>query len=45
MNGRGEKQLDLSAMEAVRQCLFRPYRVQGEAREVYALFRFAFRIY
>jgi TonB family protein len=41
----GEPQLDRAAEAAVRQCRFRPYRVQGAAREVYAVFRFAFRLY
>ena len=45
MTGSGTLQLDRAAEEAVRQCRFRPYRVAGEAREVYAVFRFAFRIY
>ena len=45
MTGSGALQLDRAAEEAVRQCRFRPYRVAGEAREVYAVFRFAFRIY
>jgi len=27
------------------QCRFRPYRVRGEVHEVYAVFRFSFRIY
>lgn len=43
--GSGERSLDTSALQAVRKCVFRPYRVDGEVREVYALFRFAFRIY
>jgi TonB family protein len=41
----GEPQLDRAAEVAVRQCRFRPYRVRGAAREVYAVFRFAFRLY
>ena len=45
MTGSGALQLDRAAEQAVRQCRFRPYRVAGEAREVYAVFRFAFRIY
>jgi TonB family protein len=45
MGGSGEAQLDHAAEQAVRQCRFRPYRVNGAAREVYAVFRFAFRIY
>ena len=34
-----------SAMEAVRQARFRPYRSDGLTREVYALIRYRFRIY
>lgn len=45
MTGSGARALDSSALAAVRKCVFRPYKVQGEVREVYALFRFAFRIY
>jgi TonB family protein len=45
MTASGEAQLDRAAEVAVRQCRFRPYRVGGETREVYAVFRFAFRIY
>ena len=41
----GERQLEKAATEAVWQCRFRPYRVHGEVQEVYAMFRFAFRIY
>ena len=45
LNASGELQLDAASRQAVLQCRFRPYRVGGEAREVYAVFRFAFRIY
>ncbi len=45
MASSGERQLERAATEAVWQCLFRPYQVQGHTREVYAVFRFAFRIY
>ena len=45
MASTGERQLEKAATEAVWQCLFRPYRVKGEVREVYAVFRFSFRIY
>jgi TonB family protein len=45
MNASGEPQLDDASKVAVLQCRFRPYRVDGAAREVYAVFRFAFRIY
>ena len=41
----GDRQLEKAATEAVWQCRFRPYRVNGETREVYAMFRFSFRIY
>jgi TonB family protein len=41
----GERQLEKAATEAVWQCRFRPYRVHGEVQQVYAMFRFAFRIY
>lgn len=41
----GERQLEKAATEAVWQCRFRPYRVNGEVQQVYAMFRFAFRIY
>lgn len=34
--------LGRAAAHAVRQCRFKPYVVNGEAREVYAMFRFAF---
>jgi hypothetical protein len=37
--------MDQASWDAVMHCKFRPYRVEGEAREVYAVFRFAFRIY
>lgn len=45
MNASGAAQLDQAAEAAVRQCVFRPYTHEGERREVYAVFRFAFRIY
>jgi protein TonB len=45
MNASGELQLDAASRAAVLQCRFRPYRVDGAPREVYAVFRFAFRIY
>jgi TonB family protein len=45
MRSTGERQLERAATEAVWQCRFRPYRVGGEVHEVYAVFRFAFRIY
>ena len=45
MASTGERQLERAATEAVWQCRFRPYRVDGLTHEVYAVFRFAFRIY
>jgi TonB family protein len=45
MSSTGERQLEEAATVAVRQCRFRPYRVDGKASEVYAVFRFSFRIY
>ena len=41
----GDAQLDGAAVDAVRKCQFRPYREGRAAREVYAVFRFNFRIY
>lgn len=42
----GERLFERAAEDAVWQCRFRPYRPDGEtAGEVYAVFRFAFRIY
>jgi TonB family protein len=43
--GSGEPLLERAAVEAVWQCRFRPWRVAGRAREVYALFRFNFTLY
>jgi TonB family protein len=45
MSSTGETQLVEAATAAVRQCRFRPYRVNGRLTEVYAVFRFSFRIY
>jgi TonB family protein len=45
MKKSGEPDLDQAAEVAVMQCRFRPYKEMGETREVYAVFRFAFRIY
>ena len=42
--GSAERVLDRAAMDAVLQCKFQPYTVEGRAREVYAMFRFAFRL-
>lgn len=41
----GEFQFEHAAESAVWQCRFRPYRQRGVPSEVYAVFRFAFRIY
>jgi TonB family protein len=45
LTSTGESQFERAAEDAVRQCVFRPYRLAGEIREVYAVFRFSFRIY
>ena len=47
MNPSGEAQLDAASRAAVLRCRFRPYRTgdRGPAQEVYAVFRFSFRIY
>jgi TonB family protein len=41
----GTMALDQAAETAVRQCRFRPYRIGGEVRDVYAVFSFAFSLY
>lgn len=41
----GETLFEQAATTAVLQYRFRPYRLGGEVREVYAVVRFAFRIY
>jgi len=41
----GVEPFEQSAAEAVWQYRFRPYRPAGVTREVYAIFRFSFRIY
>ena len=45
MNSSGEALLDHAATDAVWSCRFRPYQHQGRVQEVYAMFRFSFRIY
>jgi len=45
MNPSGEPDLDQASLAAVLRCRFRPYRDKGKLSEVYAVFRFAFRIY
>jgi TonB family protein len=41
----GEPTLDMASKAAVLRCRFKPYRQEGRVTEVYAVFRFAFRIY
>jgi len=46
VSSTGERLFERAAQDAVWRCRFRPYRPGGEATsEVYAVFRFAFRIY
>ena len=45
MNASGESSLDAASRVAVLQCRFRPYRANDRVQEVYAVFRFSFRIY
>ncbi len=45
MGGTGEPLFERAAVKAVWLCRFRPYRLAGLPSEVYAVFRFAFRIY
>ncbi len=45
LSSTGDRELEDAAAEAVRQCRFRPYRVDGMPTEVRAVFRFNFRIY
>ena len=45
LTSTGESLFEQAARDAVMQCRFRPYRLDGEASEVYAVFRFSFRIY
>jgi len=45
MSSTGERLLEEASIAAVKQCRFRPYRVDGKVSEVFAVFRFAFRIY
>ena len=44
-DAQARREFGEAASEAVWRCQFRPYRVKGRAREVYALFRFNFTIY
>ena len=41
----GHEQFEESALLALRQAKFRPYRSEGATQEVYALIRYRFRIY
>ncbi len=45
MNTSGEGTLDAASRSAVMQCKFRPYRDGDRSQDVYAVFRFSFRIY
>lgn len=45
LSSTGEGLFERAAQEAVMRCRFRPYRPGGEVSEVYAVFRFSFRIY
>jgi len=45
MASTGQRTFEKAATEAVWECLFRPYKVNGKVQEVYAVFRFAFRMY
>ena len=45
MTPSGESVLDLASRTAVMSCRFRPFVRDGRRSEVYAVFRFAFRIY
>jgi len=45
VSGSGHEQFEESAMLAVRQSKFRPYRSEGAPQEVYALIRYRFRLY
>jgi TonB family protein len=45
MSSTGEPMFEQASQEAVWQCRFHPYHLGGRAREVYAIFRFSFRIY
>jgi TonB family protein len=41
----GELAFEQSAAEAVRMARFRPYRIEGQKSEVYAVIRYRFRLY
>lgn len=40
----GEEILEDACIEAVMQCRFKPFQFDGEAHEIYAMFRFTFRL-
>jgi len=44
-DSQARREFGEAASEAVWRCQFRPYRVKGKVREVYAMFRFNFTIY
>lgn len=45
MTASGESVLDAASRKAVMDCKFKPFVREGKVSEVYAVFRFAFRIY
>lgn len=45
MSSSGADLLDHAASDAVWNCRFKPYQREGRVQEVYAMFRFNFRIY
>jgi len=45
MSSTGAPILEEASIAAVKKCRFRPYRVDGKVTEVFAVFRFVFRIY
>ncbi|HYM81998.1 MAG TPA: energy transducer TonB [Candidatus Limnocylindria bacterium] len=45
LTSSGQTQFERAASDAVWLCRFHPYRVGGTVSEVYAIFRFSFRIY
>lgn len=42
--GSADRVLERAAMDAVMQCRFEPYAANGRVQEVYAMFRFVFRL-